>query len=155
MSERTDGPTSRARTLAHMRATSVSLLVAAFLAAGCASNSPQADAGLGPLADQADRVAQLIDEERPCEAVEAARTLGSLADDERFSESVTQTVTSFAASAESSIECPPATTPAPTEPAPPPPDGEDDEDDDKDKDDRGEGKAKGRNGNPGRGNGDD
>ncbi len=153
-----------------MRVTPVSLLAAAFLVTGCASNSPQVDADLGPLADQADRVAQLIDQERPCEAVEAARTLGSLADDERFSEPVTQAVTSFATSAEASIECPPATTErATTEPPPPPPDNDaddeddadnadnaDNEDDKNDKDeDPGEGKAKGKNGNPGRGNGDD
>lgn len=165
-----------------MRATPVLLLVAAFLMAGCASDSTEEEPDLGPLADQADRVAHLIDEERPCEAVEATRTLASLADDDRMSEQVTEAVTSFAASVESSIECPPATSEPTSDPPPPPPpddDGQDDDDrddvgedddqgggddkdddqgggDDKDDDEHpGEGKAKGKNGNPGRGNDDD
>lgn len=158
-----------------MRATPVSLLVAALLVAGCASNSPQADADLGPLADQADRVAQLIDEDRPCEAVEAARTLASLADDDGVSDQVNEAVTSFAASATSTIECPPASPDPTTDPPVTDAGDQDDQDDqverdetdDKDEDDKadkgeddraedpGEGKAKGKDGNPGRGNGDD
>lgn len=153
-----------------MRATPVVLVVAAFLVAACAPSSTQSEADLAPLADQADRVAQLIDEERPCEAVEAARTLASLADDEGLDEQVTRAVSTFATSATSSIQCSPST-PEPTTPPPPAVDDGDDrdsdeeDDDDRDKDDEdaddrdddhpGEGKAKGKkNGKPGRGNDD-
>lgn len=117
-----------------MRRLLVLLALAATLTACGGAASPTAD--LGPLADQADRVADLIEQDRPCEATEALRTLESMADGE-FAPQVREAVVSFASTAQQTVTCDPAA--EPQEPPPPPEDPG--RDDGKGK---GNGKAKGK-----------
>ena len=136
----------------------VMVAVLALLVVGCGSST--ADEDLAPLAEQADRVATLLDDGRPCEAATAAQELGTMARAD-VSVEVRDAVTAFAEDAASSITCPPpATEPPATEPPPPAPpspaadpgppqdhggdEGEDDEDDDSDDEDRGNGRGNGR-----------
>ncbi len=120
-----------------------------LMASGCSG----ADPDTAPLAAQADRVADLLEEDRACEASEALRALDELAAGDPDAE-VREAVTTFVDSARPRLEC---TTEAPSpSPAPPPPEGEDEappvRDEDRD-DDEDRGNEGGGNGNPGRGNG--
>lgn len=88
-----------------------------------------------PLADQADRVADLLAQDRACEAAEALRTLQRQADSATDA-TVRDAVTTFALAADQRVRC---------EPAPSPP-GTEDEQDEGGPDDRDKtppGKAKG------------
>ncbi len=100
-----------------MRATPVLLAIVAALAAGCASDPPDTGPDLGALADQAERVGQLAEEDRPCEAAEAARTLATLAERDDLELEVRQAVISFANSAEASVTCDPGVTPTDASPS--------------------------------------
>ncbi len=127
-----------------------------LMASGCSD----ADREPAPLAAQADRVADLLEDDRACEASEALRALDELAAGDPDAE-VREAVTTFVDSARSRLGCT-SDTPSPT-PAPPPPEAEDeappvrDEDRDDDEDQGNEGGGNddegGGNGNPGRGNG--
>ena len=145
----------------------LSLLPAiALMAAGCSG----AGDGTAALADQADRVADLLAQDRTCQASEALRSLDGLVTEDVDAE-VREAVTTFVASARASVGCasgPPSPSPAPPSPAEPdvePPPGGDDEPDDEDGDEGGDDQEDGGNGdgqpedggpgngNEGRGNG--
>lgn len=108
------------------------LLAAATLTACGGGTTPAAD--LGPLADQADRVADLIEQDRQCEAAEALRTLEGMTD--AMAPQVREAVVSFASTAQQTVTCDPATEP---QASPPPEDPGRDDDHGK-----GKGKAKGK-----------
>lgn len=113
-----------------MRRPLVLCSLAAVLLAACSGSTPP-PRGVDLLADQADRVAQLLEEGRGCAAEEALRTLDAMADD-RVTAEVRDTVASFASSAQQAVTCPP---PGPTQaPSSPSPQDRDDDEDGKDKD---------------------
>ena len=127
-----------------MRISSALPLLPALLlmATGCSADSPDAHVA---IADQADRVAVLLEEDRSCEAAEALRALEDLAGDSATSEDVRAAVTSFVGSARSSVTCTsPSPEPAPEAPAPPP-----DPADDPGRGNEGEGRGNGDEGREG------
>lgn len=135
-------------------------LLVPFLAlavAGC-GGAPSPDTQ--PVATQAERVGALLDDDRPCEALEAMRALDTLADETGDPE-VTAAVDSFVSEARAAVTCGPDPEPTPTDEDTPAREddgdggedqgdggGDDDDDDDDDSDDRGGPPAD----KPGRGN---
>lgn len=115
----------------------LTMALAVVLTACGGSDAPRT--ALGPLADQADRVAELIDEGRGCDAVDALADLRSLAEQDVPVE-VRDAVVGFTSSAEQAVACETSS----EAPAPDPPEAEDDEDEDGDHPGRGNGKGKGK-----------
>lgn len=135
-----------------------------LMAAGCAGEGADTTA----LADQADRVAQLLADEQPCAAAEALRALEALTDGGTRPE-VREAVDTFVASARASTRCEvdtgspePAPSQAPPAPDPDRGDGPDDppkvppgQQDDGQGDDRGEDDGEDDGDRPGKGKGRD
>jgi hypothetical protein len=89
-----------------MRRAVVPLLLTTALA-GCGGHA-ETTADLGPLADQADRVAASLERGDGCAAVDALEQLRTLAQD--VPADVRTAVTSFADTAGASVACPPEDT---------------------------------------------
>lgn len=112
----------------------------ALLLGGC-GGAPSPD--LEPVITQAERVGQLLDADRPCEALEAMRALDTLAERAGDPE-VDATVSAFISDARATVTCggdpQPSPTPGDEPPAareeePPSPDRDDDQGDDRDDED--------------------
>lgn len=110
-----------------MRHVLVLVTALAVLAAACGerADDPEAEA----LAGQAERIAELLDEGEDCRALEAARTLGTMAEDDSLDQDVQSAAATYADQARQQLTCE-----APSTPPAPEPDPEQDPDPDPDPD---------------------
>lgn len=134
----------------------LALVLTAVLAAACQSSSttdPRA------LADEVERVAELLEQDEPCRALDVAEALP--VQDEALEAPVRDAMEDFVQQLGRTVQCPPpqpSPTPTATDTEPPPADGDDEDDDEgngngDDDDDGGPPNNPGRGNGPGGGNG--
>lgn len=110
-----------------MRHVLVLVTALAVLAAACGERAD--DPGAEALAGQAERIAELLDEGEDCRALEAARTLGTMAEDDSLDQDVQSAAATYADQARQQLTCEaPSTPPAPEPEQDPDPDPDPDPD---------------------------
>lgn len=95
---------------------SLPVLTAVLVLAAAACSGEAADPRVEAVADQVERVAQLLDDGEDCRALEATATLQTLADDEALDQEARSAAAIWADQARQQLSCE-APTPAPPEPA--------------------------------------